>query len=161
MKPNPTPCLLPVPLVLLLLLLGASACSRPAEAFTPGLGEIMALQQMRHGKLWFAGQAANWELAAYETDELEEGFADAMHFHPTHKTSPQPLTQAIPLYVDAPVKALREAVAQQDRGRFEHAFDALTAGCNSCHRATSFAFNVVIRPQQNTYTNQDFAAPGK
>jgi hypothetical protein len=148
-------------LVLTPLLFFAPACSPGDAAFMPGLGEIMALQQMRHSKLWFAGQAANWELCDYETDELEEGFADAMHFHPTHKTSPQPLTQAIPLYTDAPVKALREAVAAKDRGRFEQAFDALTAGCNGCHQATSFAFNVVIRPRQNSYSNQDFAAPGK
>jgi hypothetical protein len=25
----------------------------------PGLGEIMALRQLRHIKLWFAGQAGN------------------------------------------------------------------------------------------------------
>src|SRR5262249_41193919 len=44
-----------------------------AEAYTPGLGELMTLQQMRHAKLWLAGQAGNWELASYELDELDEG----------------------------------------------------------------------------------------
>src|SRR5947208_2225088 len=39
--------------------------AQPKEPFTPGLGEIMTLQQMRHLKLWFAGQAGNWPLAAY------------------------------------------------------------------------------------------------
>jgi hypothetical protein len=148
-------------LAVLLVLLLASACDheRQATPFAPGLGEIMALQQMRHSKLWFAGQAGNWELCAYETDELEEGFDDAMHFHPTHKTSPQPLTEAVPLFTKEPVKALRQAVAARDRDQFEQAFDALTAGCNGCHRATNFSFNVVVRPQQNGYSNQDFAAP--
>lgn len=28
-------------------------------AWTPGLGELMSLQQMRHVKLWFAGEAGN------------------------------------------------------------------------------------------------------
>jgi hypothetical protein len=37
----------------------------------------MTLTQMRHAKLWFAGQAANWPLAAYELDELHEGMQDA------------------------------------------------------------------------------------
>jgi hypothetical protein len=32
-------------------------------AYAPGLGEIMSLQQMRHVKLWLAGQARNWKLA--------------------------------------------------------------------------------------------------
>ncbi len=57
-----------------LLLLGACRDPQPAPvAAAPvaapprpgrGLGEIMSLQQMRHSKLWFAGQAKNWELAA-------------------------------------------------------------------------------------------------
>jgi hypothetical protein len=136
-----------------------AACGQ--TVYTPGLGEIMSLQQMRHGKLWFAGQATNWELAAYELDELEEGFADAAQFHPTHKSSPQPLTTAIPTYIDAPVKELRSAIEAKDAKKFEHAFDAMTAGCNGCHVATNFAFNVAVRPKVNTFANQDFAAPGK
>ena len=49
--------------------------AQPAqEPYTPGLGEIMTLNQMRHIKLWFAGKATNWPLASYELDELEEGF---------------------------------------------------------------------------------------
>src|ERR1700755_1322366 len=47
-----------------------------AEEHGPGLGEIMSLQQMRHIKLWFAGNAANWRLADYEIGELGEGFDD-------------------------------------------------------------------------------------
>ncbi len=31
----------------------------PQTASQPGLGEIMALQQMCHIKLWFAGRAGN------------------------------------------------------------------------------------------------------
>jgi len=148
--------------VLLLLLLSCCpACGPGSAAFTPGLGEIMSLQQMRHGKLWFAGQARNWELAAYETDELEEGFADAMHFHPEHKSSPQPLTQAIPTFTASPLQAVRAAIRQQNDADFAQAFAALTAGCNGCHIATTFAFNVVVRPQVNTFANQDFAAPKK
>ena len=47
-----------------------------AEEHGPGLGEIMSLQQMRHIKLWFAGNAANWPLADYEIDKLKDGFDD-------------------------------------------------------------------------------------
>lgn len=139
----------------------AAACSHSAPNFTPGLGEIMTLQQMRHAKLWFAGEAGNWELASYETDEIGEGFADAVVIHPTHKTSPEPLTTAIPRFADAPIAALRSAIESKSRERFEQAFDALTASCNGCHAATEFAFNVVTRPTTNTFANQDFAAPRK
>src|SRR5438105_109836 len=66
----------------------AAPPSSTNEAYAPGLGEIMTLQQMRHVKLWLAGEAANWDLAAYEIKELGEGFDDAVKFHPTHEESP-------------------------------------------------------------------------
>jgi hypothetical protein len=145
---------------LALVLLTASACEReaPTGAYQPGLGEIMSLTQMRHCKLWFAGQAENWELAAYEADELEEGFHDAMQFHPHHKSSPVPLTQAIPAFIEEPLRSVRDAIAKKDAALFAPAFDALTAGCNACHAATNFAFNTVVRPTLNSYSDQSFAA---
>jgi hypothetical protein len=53
------------------------------EGYSPGLDEIMSLQQMRHSKLWFAGNARNWDLAGYEVDELKEGFEDVAKLSPT------------------------------------------------------------------------------
>jgi hypothetical protein len=46
-------------------------------------------------KLWFAGEAGNWPLAAYELDELLERFDDAAKFHPTHKDAPLPISELI------------------------------------------------------------------
>lgn len=126
------------------------------EAFVPGLGELMSLQQMRHVKLWFAGQAANWELAAYEVDELGEGFDDIVKFHPTHKDSPVAPKDAIPRMVTQPLADLRTAMERKDAAAFPAAYDALTAGCNNCHRATNFGFNLVQRPATNPYPNQVF-----
>lgn len=137
----------------------AAACSTPMPtAYTPGLGEIMALTQMRHIKLWFAGTAENWRLADYELDELEEGFADAARLHPTHEGAPRPLRELIPEFTDLPVRSLRAAVADRHAAAFSSAYDSLTAGCNGCHRATGFAFNVVSRPKSNPYSNQEFGA---
>ena len=135
----------------------AAAPSTPA--YVPGLGEIMTLQQMRHAKLWLAGSAGNWPLASYETDELEEGFADVVAYHPTHKESPVPIAQVVPEIMDGRVRALRAAVDAKDPKKFEAAFDALTEGCNACHRATNFGFNVVVRPAASTFANQDFRPP--
>jgi hypothetical protein len=137
-----------------------AACSANQESptpYTPGLGEIMTLTQMRHAKLWYAGEAGNWGLASYELDELEEGFADARKFHPTHKDAPQPLAQVLPIMVDAPIAAVRIAVDRHDKTAFETAFDALTDGCNACHRTMKFGFNVVQRPATNAFPNQSFA----
>jgi len=127
-----------------------------SEPYTPGLGEIMTLQQMRHSKLWFAGQARNWDLAAYEIKELREGFADVVKFHPTHEGVRESLTVLVPDIVNAPIEALDEIIAAKDSSRFVVGFDELTNACNGCHEATNFGFNVVQRPSQNPYTNQVF-----
>ncbi len=157
-------------LVIAALLL-AAACARrstapvpgasPAPApFIPGLGEIMALNQTRHVKLWLAGDAGNWPLAAYEVSELREGLDDAVRYHPTHEGSPLPISGLVPKIMDEPLKSVAAAIAAKDRATFVTAFDALTAACNSCHQAANFGFNVVQRPASNPFPNQVFAPGG-
>jgi hypothetical protein len=134
-----------------------SVKNQPVEAgYVIGLGEIMGLTQMRHAKLWFAGQAANWELVEYEMDELKEGFEDAVKYHPNHKAVPQPLTEMMPAFMDVPVAELDAAVKAKSVSQFTKAYDGLTASCNACHQASNFGFNVVIRPTVPPYSNQDF-----
>jgi hypothetical protein len=135
----------------------ATRSSAETEAFTPGLGEIMTLQQMRHTKLWLAGEAGNWELAGYELKEIGEGFDDAVKFHPTHEESPVAPKDAIPKMMTAPLADVRAAVDKKDLKDFEQAFDTLTTACNDCHAATNFGFNRVQRPATNPYPNQIFA----
>lgn len=145
----------------IILLAGFSSCrGEPATpVFTPGLGEIMTLTQMRHAKLWLAGQAANWSLAAYELDELHEGMQDAATFHPTHKDAPLPIPALISTIMTDPLAQLDKAISARDKSGFTQAFDSLTEACNSCHRATNFGFNVVTRPNANPYANQAFEPP--
>jgi len=139
----------------------SASASGPSEAYIPGLGEIMSLQQMRHVKLWLAGQAENWELAAYETDELSEGFDDIVKFHPTHKDSPVAPRDAIPRMMTQPLSDVRSAVGMKNPRAFVQAYDALTSACNNCHQATNFGFNAVQRPATNPYPNQVFAPTRK
>ena len=137
------------------------SASSPAmgEAYAPGLGELMALQQMRHTKLWLAGGGGNWELAAYELDELGEGFDDVVKFHPTHKDSPVAPKDAIPRMITQPLADLRAAVGKKDSAAFIENYDRLTAACNNCHQATNFGFNRVQRPDTNPFPNQVFSSP--
>jgi hypothetical protein len=148
-----------VAVCLLSNLLPSCQSANHGDSYAPGLGEIMSLTQMRHLKLWFSGQAENWALASYETDELEEGFSDVVRFHPTHKASPAPLSQLIPEFTAGPIEALRAAIERRDPVEFTAAYDSLTQGCNGCHRATEFSFNVVTRPSGNPFSNQHFQPP--
>jgi len=90
---------------------------------------------------------------------VEEGFADAVRFHPKYKQSPRPLTELVPEFMAGPTAALRAAAARGNQPDFVAAHDALTEGCNACHVATEFSFNVVVRPTFNPYSNQAFEPP--
>ena len=124
------------------------------EPFSPGLGEIMALQQMRHSKLWFAGAARSWELAGYELDELKEGFEVVAKLFPT--VNGVSLGQAIAAIAAVDIPQLGKAISAHDRSKFASGFDKLTASCNACHQTTTHGFIVIQRPTALPYTNQSF-----
>jgi len=130
-----------------------------ATAWVPDLGDLMLQQQMRHAKLWLAGEAGNWKLAAFECDELREGFEEIARLHPTHKQAPVPIDQAIETIIKEPIDKLAQAIAKADRKAFEESFDTMTAGCNGCHQATDYGFSVLQRPKSNPFPNQDFSPP--
>jgi hypothetical protein len=132
----------------------AAGCS---SEYKSGLGELMNFTQIRHAKLWFAGSEQNWPLAAYEVDELQEGFDDVVKFYPNHEGSPLPLAALLPKIMNKPVADLRAAIKAHDSQAFTAAYDTLTAGCNSCHEAANFGINVVMRPSDRSwFSNQDF-----
>ena len=116
----------------------------------PGLGEIMTLQQLRHIKLWFAGQSGNWALADYEMGELKEGFEDVNKLVGIG---------TVDKMVGAPIEALQKAVDGKNSAAFATAFDKLSAGCNSCHHALGRPFIVIQRPTLLPYSDQSFAPP--
>jgi hypothetical protein len=139
----------------ILLAMPLAASAEEQKGFTPGLGEIMTLQQMRHLKLWFAGRAANWDLADYELDELKEGYEDITKYHPTKDGAPTGTMAAA--IVDKEVAELDKAIKAKNAKQFVAAFDKLTASCNACHQASKKEFIVVQRPTANPYANQSFA----
>jgi hypothetical protein len=134
--------------VALAALVAAPLLAHAEESYEPALGEIMALQQMRHIKLWFAGSAGNWPLADYEVDELKEGFDDV-----DKRLGGDTVQKA----VGAPLAALEKAIEAHDRAAFAGSYDKLTAGCNSCHHTLDHAFIVIQRPTSLPYSNQSFA----
>jgi hypothetical protein len=119
------------------------------NSYTPGLGEIMTAIQSRHAKLWFAGAANNWKLADYELYELNEGFEDALKFHPKRAKLLEKMTEAS-------TEQLKVAINHSNQTEFNSAFKAATNACNSCHQATGFEFIKVIVPETNPFPNQGF-----
>lgn len=124
--------------------------------YVPGMGEIMAATQMRHAKLWFAGQAGNWPLASYELDEIEEGLGDAVKYHPIFKQD-APVAAMLDKYTAPPLGELRDAVGAKDAAKFRRSFQHLTQACNGCHQAAGQGFIVIKRPDAGQFGNQQFA----
>lgn len=109
----------------------------------------------RHGKLWFAGQAQNWELAAYELDEIKEGLDDISHYHPSHHEV-RAIPEQIGRHMAVPIEQTTQAIQSKNTDAFSAGYETITAGCNSCHQANGFGFNVIVTPQTNIYSNQQF-----
>jgi len=114
----------------------------------PRLGEMMVQQQMRHIKLWFAGDAGNWPLADYEIDQLKDGFDDVA------KLLGGDLAQQ---HVGGGMSQLEKAIDARDHDAFVSAFDQLSAGCNACHRTLGHAFIMIRRPVLLPYSDQNFS----
>jgi len=136
-----------------------AAAAQPAkESYAPGLGEFMTATQLRHAKLWFAGKARNWDLAAYEVDEIKEGLEDAIKQVPFHDGLP--VGDMIKTILLPALDAVDKAVETKSGAAFAAAFDKLTQACNTCHAGAKKEFIRIRRPTASPLTNQDFA-PGK
>src|ERR1700754_3536585 len=85
-----------------------AAAQPPKKPYEPGLGEFMTATQLRHAKLWFAGKNNNWDLAAYEIDEIREGFEDAAKLHPTFDNVP--VGEMINSIISPRIERLKKAV---------------------------------------------------
>jgi mono/diheme cytochrome c family protein len=126
-----------------------------AKSYVPGLEQFMNVIQNEHAKLWYAGQARNWPLAAYQLAEIKEVMSDAQDLVPTFKNLP--LADMLDAVVTGEIAALEKAIDRKDAAAFTAGFDKLTAACNGCHQATGNGFIVIRRPSGPAFPNQDFS----
>ena len=117
--------------------------------YIPHLGDIMGTMQLRHFKLSFAGKLRNWELAAYELDQIKESFQDAATLYPG-------IPVADMTTMAEPVRRLGEAIQKKEPNKFASAFSELTAACNGCHQAIGRGFIVIKVPTSSPFSNQVF-----
>lgn len=133
-------------------LAAVKAAQRPVE-----LGQQMLELQIRHARLWYAGQGDNWTLAMFQLSEFREaldGVVEANGEHPSMQ--PQRLAEVLPAMMGPALKSLQLAVDKRDRAAFAAAYDQLTAACNACHEAASFGFNRFQRPRTPLLDNQQY-----
>ncbi len=105
-------------IVAVLLAIPVANAQDASEPYEPSIGDIMAQQQVRHLKLWFAGRAGNWPLADYEIGKLKDGFEDV---------NKQIGGDTVEKAVGGPIAALEKAIEGKDR-------DLIHACVRSAHR---------------------------
>ena len=97
----------------------------------------------------------NWDLAAYEIDEIKEGLEDATRLHST--VDGVAVAEMIKTIIDPRIERLEKAVGAKNNAQFVAAFDELTDGCNACHAGAGKPFIRIQRPSVPPLSNQNFA----
>ena len=120
------------------------------QLYLPSLGDIMVATQLRHFKLWHAGQVKNWALAKYELAQIKVSSDDATRLH-----------------LDIPAANMRTmarsadevggAIETKDSVKFARAFQRLTSECNSCHEAAGFGFIAIKEPRLSPIETSPFS----
>ena len=127
------------------------------EKSSPHAGEIMCGIQLHFGKLYFAGEAKNWDLARFEKGELEEGLDALIALRPEENgVNLAGITDA---FKNTQLAALTDAIGVKDRSLFRDAYNDSVAMCNACHQSTGRPFISIIVPTNPPVTNQRWEAP--
>ncbi len=122
--------------------------------YEPRLADIMSTAQLRHTKLWFAGESSNWDLAAYEIRQLKASVVEAASFYPGI-----PITSVTTM--SDPVKAIEDAIEAKSSRKFSESFTKMTSECNACHQSVGLGFIVMRVPTLSPFSDQVFPPQGK
>lgn len=124
-----------------------------ARQDAPRLVEVMSMAQQQHLKLWYAGKARNWDLAAYELRQLTNSLAQAAIFYPSI-----PISNVTTM--KEPLLSVADAIAAGDDRKFAASMRGLTDGCNACHSSMDRSFIAISVPTGGQPpANQIFAPP--
>ena len=114
----------------------------------PELGQQMLMLELRHDRLWWAGEAGNWNLAYYMAGELGEDIQGIVETNgDAAELQPQKLSEVMPAMLNAPLKNLMDAIGTHDKTKFAKAYDDLSAACTGCHRVAGNPMLIIQRPR--------------
>lgn len=123
--------------------------------FKPAMDDLMTmLVQPRHIKLYYAGQAKNWTLAAFQLAELRQALARIGRTIPTYRKIDVD-TAVASIFADK-LKAVDAAIKAADLAQFTAAYGEMTGACNACHVGMEHPFLVIKVPDAMNYPDQEF-----
>lgn len=120
------------------------------KIINPSTSTVMMEYNQRFASVWYAAQAQNWDLAAFEADEMGGVQAIAENTRPKRAV-------ALQAFKKNTLEPLQAVVAKKDKASFEAAYDKTIAACNACHVATDMKFVKIQRPTQAPFSSIDFA----
>jgi hypothetical protein len=117
-----------------------------APAFVPGFDDLMTmLVQPRHIRLYYAGVAGNWELAAAELRDLGSSFDRLAQTIPNYLGND--VNQSVKILIAPQMTTVGNAIAAADPKQFLIAYRELTKACNACHTYMEHPFIVIKNPE--------------
>lgn len=123
--------------------------------FKPAMDDLMTmLVQPRHIRLYYAGQAKNWQLAAFQVNELRGALARIGRTIPNYRNINVD-TAVASIFADK-LKAVDAAVKAADQAQFTAAYREMTTACNDCHKGLEHPFLVIKVPEAGYFPDQEF-----
>ena len=145
--------------------LGAPAAAAPAGGglqileFKPAFDDLMTmLVQPRHIKLYAAAQQKNWQLAAFQLNEMKQSLRRIGQTIPNYRT--YKVDNSVASFFTPAAETMEAAIKAGDSAKFASAYGELTAACNACHQGMEHPFLVIKVPEPSAgaaYSDQDFA----
>jgi len=130
-----------------------------AKESAGGLGEFMTTIQLHAGKLWFAVNAANWDLAGYELDELKETMEAAKTLN-AEKNGVK-VSNVLDAVLQTQIAQLQDAIKSKSKLQFQKSYDSTLSACNGCHSEAGVKFIQIVRPSAPPVTNQRWEMDAK
>jgi len=136
------------------------------KGYLPHLANLMnEAMQVHHTKLWLAGRANNWALAAYELAKIKETIEEVKEtIVEIQAASPQWRNVSVGEMlrsIDSNLSSMNDAVKAKDTSKFEATYRGLTANCNACHmNAGQSQINIIVPSATSSgpFADQDFTS---
>lgn len=106
----------------------------------PGAAEAMFNVGLRLNTLAAAGKKQNWEIAAFQSEEIEEAFDRLMVTRPA-------MAAELEAFITGALDPVIAAVTAPTPNKADYtaAFDTMVAACNTCHVNNGMGF-LVVKP---------------
>ena len=125
-----------------------------AASAPPELGQQMLELQIRHARLWQAGESRNWMLAQFQLAELRETLNGVVELNGEHPSlQPQQLSTVLPAIMNPALSQMQAAVDARDGAAFDASYDAVSKACTDCHASADHGFLVIERPRTPVLDN--------